>query len=141
MHFSKKMFEFSKRESIFLIFLLICFIVGTGLKIKNVSLDRKSISVENKQNLDKFEKDLLAAHEKIKVLKKNKNKNISVIDINQALKEDFIRLPNIGPIRAQRIIEYRESIGKFNKIDELLNVKGIGKKTLSKMAIYLKIEN
>ena len=59
------------------------------------------------------------------------------IDINTAIKKDLEKLPRIGPAMANRIIEYRETKGFFKSLDELTNVKGIGKKTLNLIKPYL----
>jgi len=42
-------------------------------------------------------------------------------------------LPKIGSVTADHILEYRAQVGKFNRIEELLNVKGIGIKTFEKI--------
>jgi competence protein ComEA len=42
-------------------------------------------------------------------------------------------LPGVGPILAQRIIEYREESGPFQSVDDLLNVKGIGPSLFEKI--------
>ena len=41
---------------------------------------------------------------------------------------------------AERILAYRESVGQFQTVEELLNVKGIGEKTLKEMREYLTVE-
>ena len=53
------------------------------------------------------------------------------IDINSATAAQLREgLPGIGDVRAETIVSYRETNGKFSNVDELLNVHGIGPKTL-----------
>ena len=59
------------------------------------------------------------------------------IDINRANKNELEKLPRIGPAMANRIIEYRNNFGPFKSINDLTNVKGIGKKTLNLIKPYL----
>ena len=61
------------------------------------------------------------------------------IDINIASAIDFELLENIGPALATRIIETRTSLPdqRFNTLNELLQVNGIGDKTLDKLRPYL----
>ena len=49
-----------------------------------------------------------------------------LIDINSASVEDLETLPNIGPVLAQRIVDYREEQGLFTRIDEVMAVYRIG---------------
>ncbi len=50
----------------------------------------------------------------------------SKININTAGPEELDKLPHIGPVLAQRIIDYRTQYGPFQKIEDIKNVKGIG---------------
>lgn len=50
----------------------------------------------------------------------------SRININTADADALARLPHIGSVLAQRIIVYRQEHGPFKRIDDILNVKGIG---------------
>ena len=57
----------------------------------------------------------------------------SRININTATSQELQTLQGIGPAMAQRIIEYRQTSGRFSTVDDLTNVKGIGEKTLEKI--------
>jgi len=55
------------------------------------------------------------------------------LNINAANAQQLEVLPGIGPSLAERIIRYRQENGKFNSVDELLNVSGIGEKKLEEI--------
>lgn len=59
------------------------------------------------------------------------------ININTATLEELVLIPYIGPVLAQRILDFRNEIGSFQHIDDLLDVKGIGSKTLDKIREYI----
>jgi competence protein ComEA len=55
---------------------------------------------------------------------------LAAVNINTATEEELQTLKGIGPAKARAIIEYRRQHGPFQNIDELDNVKGIGKSTI-----------
>ncbi|MGD0353399.1 MAG: ComEA family DNA-binding protein [Dehalococcoidia bacterium] len=50
-------------------------------------------------------------------------------------------LPGIGPGRAQAIVDYRSQNGPFRRIEDLLNVEGIGESTLDRMRDLITVED
>lgn len=52
------------------------------------------------------------------------------IDLNTADAAELETLPRVGPALAQRIVEWRQRNGRFSSVDQLLDVSGIGQKTL-----------
>ena len=59
------------------------------------------------------------------------------ININTADKNELTKIKGIGPSKADKIIALREKIGRFEKKEDLLQVKGIGEKTLKKMSAQI----
>ncbi|MFS0861630.1 helix-hairpin-helix domain-containing protein [Fredinandcohnia sp. 179-A 10B2 NHS] len=65
--------------------------------------------------------------------------NDSKISLNKATIEELQTLNGIGPAKAAAIIAYREEFGPFKEINELLEVSGIGEKSLEKIQKQLKL--
>ncbi len=60
-----------------------------------------------------------------------------VVNINTASAEQLQLLPRVGPALAERIIEFRDANGPFQRVDELVAVRGIGEKSLEKLRPYV----
>ncbi len=62
------------------------------------------------------------------------------IDINRADEKELDKLPGIGPVLAERIVQYREENGGFYDIEELKDVQGIGDKIFLKIQDFVFVE-
>ena len=72
--------------------------------------------------------------------KSKKRPPTSIIDINTATKDQLMQLPGIGEQYAERIIAYREEHGPFKTVNDLMNVRGIGKKKLEVLKPLISVE-
>ena len=73
--------------------------------------------------------------DKITIGKSSERSNIEkkIIDLNTADLEELMKLPYIGEVKARSILEYREKHGPFRKVEDILNVPGIGPKTFERI--------
>jgi competence protein ComEA len=55
------------------------------------------------------------------------------LNLNVATAADLEKLPGIGPAVAARILEYRQKAGGFKKVEDLMNVRGIGERLFLKL--------
>ena len=63
----------------------------------------------------------------------------SPVNLNTATQAQLETVPGIGAKVAQRILEYRQKNGNFKKLEDLMNVKGIGEKAFLKLKPLLTI--
>lgn len=109
----------------------------SGGLTKNANLDKVNLAylLEDGQKIyipSKYDKDdvaYISSENGNGVIIENTNsqqKANKKVNINTASQGDIEVLPGIGPSIASKIIEYRQQNGKFKKLDDLKNVKGIG---------------
>ncbi len=136
---------FTKNELRVVLILVAAFIIGSGIKVY-----KNSFSSENEQ-FDYSSMDNIFLEKSIAestppdlsfnaVQDERKKKNtpkLKSININKASKTELMKLPGIGEVTAERIINYREENGYFTSESDLLKVKGIGKKKLEQIKIYI----
>ena len=107
----------------------LAYVLEDGMKInipsKNESTNEPSNNAESyitKENLNSFN-----------------NAKTSKVNINSATQTELETLPGIGPSTALKIINYRKEKGKFNKIEDIKNVNGIGESKFNKIKEFIKI--
>lgn len=62
-----------------------------------------------------------------------------VIDLNTATADQLDQLPGVGPVTAQSILAWRAKHGRFSKVQELMEVDGIGPKTFAQIAPHVRV--
>ncbi|MGB9695707.1 MAG: ComEA family DNA-binding protein [Ignavibacteria bacterium] len=153
-------FTFTKLESRAIILIILAILVGTAIKIV------RNQTVSNSFDFESFDKEFIyktslyqavtdltsedtitnsrtteeTNTKKTEKGKKEQNLKEKSININTATKDELIKLPGVGPSTAEKIIEYREKINGFKKIEDIMKVKGIGQKKFEKMKPYIFVE-
>ncbi len=97
----------------------------------------KRQNVYYEETVDKKTKKIDVKRE-TQIIKKDLPKK--TINLNTATKEEIANLPGIGPYNAQKIIEYRQQIGKFTSLEQLLDIPRIGSLTLQRIKPYIVLE-
>lgn len=159
-------FGFSSQDLVIITFLLLVFITGLIIKLSgwknnksfDYSVSDSKFEQQIKNDFSELEKNNLTALQNEKLERLNKiSDSLSTakdkqereellarfekkININLAYTADLQRLPGIGRITADRIIEYREQNNGFGKIEDLMNVKGIGAKKFGKIKDLITVE-
>lgn len=106
-------------------FLLVCLFLCTAC-------GRTEAVFESGKNLVSVEKSEQEEIVSEKTEEKEETKPI-IVNINTADAEELMTLPGIGRVRAAAIIDYRQQVGSFEKIEDIMNVKGIKTGIFSKI--------
>jgi len=140
---------FTQKERLIFQFLIVSVIVGIGVGTLRKRYSKPDFTEHINNSITEFN-SMSKNIEKAKmintqeILSKTDNfkpqNTVKSLDINTAIKSDLILLPKIGPVTAERIIKYRNDNGSFKSIEDLINIKGIGSKTLKKLKPYIHIK-
>jgi competence protein ComEA len=63
----------------------------------------------------------------------------AAVDLNAADKSELLQVPGIGPSLADAILTHRRSVGRFEQVDDLAAVRGIGPKTIDRLRPWVRV--
>lgn len=137
-HSANKPYDFSKSDSEFTVL--------SGKRYSNPDLQNES-TYGSSDSTDKYLTEMLLSAEDSLIRKPEKNPGHSpeesvyeVVNINTASADELTILPGIGESTAEKIILFREEKKGFRKPEDLMKVKGIGKKKFEKIRNLIKTE-
>jgi comEA protein len=127
-----QMFSFTPQETKALIFLLAALLVGSGITLyKRTHFKFAPELIMEKRELEAKPQAQAFSNEEQEEIK---------INLNLATAAELQLLPGVGPTLSKRIVEYRENSGRFEKIEDLMRVQGIGLKTFEQVRDKITVE-
>jgi competence ComEA-like helix-hairpin-helix protein len=140
----KEIFQFSRAETFALAILLLMILIGGGILLYQNSTQtlppelffqsagaattQPNTSAPILQSNPKPTDQPQAASSAL--AKKPAKPTSLMLNINTAPAESLMMLPRVGNVVGQRIIDLRQRLGRFDSVEQLVQVRGIGKKTL-----------
>ena len=105
----------------------LAFVLEDGMKVYIPSVNEKS----SNEQIELVTKDI--GTEEANNVSSTQNNKQAKVNINTATQNELENLPGIGPSTASKILQYRKENGKFNSIDEIKEVSGIGEAKFNKI--------
>jgi len=121
------MLPMTRGEQRFILFVLAAFFIGLGVDAIKKPLPRATADD------DAFKRAALLPAGKKTII-------ISRVNVNRADKVELSTLPGIGPVTAQRIIDFREAYGPFTRLEDIVKVERIGPKTFEKIKNFITLK-
>ena len=115
------------------------FSAGFGLQKSGIAVDYAFFTHSDLGLTHQFGVVLSAGHKSRKASRQTAAERAYTVDLNTATEEDLRALPGVGATLAARILAYRAEHGPFRRLEELLNVPGIGKLSLERLRPFLRI--
>ena len=136
----REMFEFSRAEMFAVVVLLLMILVGGGI----LFYQKNSESLPAELFIESIKSEANASPVKSQSIKHADSltrvaRAPLLVDINTASQDSFRMLPYVGQVLSKKIVQYRDSVGAFDSIGQLIEVRGIGPKNLSEIRKYLTI--
>ena len=95
---------------------------GDKIYIPSIEEDKQNSSLNTSNNIEKRTGIIRSE----KSLDSTNKENTGKININKASQSELKQINGVGDSTANKIIDYRENVGKFKKIEDIKEVKGIG---------------
>lgn len=141
----KEIFQFSRAETFALAILLLMALIGGGILLYENSTEtlppelffqsagaatkQPQVSASISQTNPKSARTQSQDTSSVSTRWPTKTTSL-LLNINTAPAESLMMLPRVGQVISQRIIELRERLGQFDSVEQLVQVRGIGNKTL-----------
>ncbi len=144
------MLNLTRQERLVIQFLALFFLIGSGIHIiRNISkssnvvtfLDEGIEAQEFQNEADRVDSVYFSRQqENPDVSEPNVAELVSRVNLNTATMSELMKLPQVGEVTAQRIIDYRDEHNGFSTVEDLIKVKGIGKKTFERIKQGVSVE-
>jgi competence ComEA-like helix-hairpin-helix protein len=119
-----------------LLFLSVTLLAGAGIR-----LFQKTFAPDTKFDYRSQDSTFASlSREAVTEVEAEEQKVPSVLDLNNATKEQLMTLPGIGSVTADRIIQYRNDQGKFTSADQLASIKGLSEKKVNRLKPLISVQ-
>lgn len=109
------------------------------INLSKIVEDEMVIIIDTKEEIESNKEE--SVQKEISSNRKEEEKTIdssnSKISINKASKSELLKIPGIGSVKAEAILQYRGTNGFFQKLEDIQKVKGIGSQTYEKIKDYI----